>query len=323
MVFIPLIIMATNRERGIGDTGTYMNAFQAMPSGFSAIPNYYSTLHKDKAYYILASVIKCFFGNDYKLYFFIIAAIQAYCLIRMYRKYSPNYLMAVFLFVISTDYVSWMQNGTRQFVAVSICLFATDFILEKKYVLAIITVLFASRFHQSALLFIPIMFIAQGKPWNFKTLFFMILTVIAIASVEQFTNLLDGALEETQYTNVVSDWQKYGDDGTNPIRVLIYSLPAILSLSGLQLIQKENDPVINYVTNMSIIASGIYLVSMATSGIYIGRLPIYASVYSQGILLPWEIDHMFNKKSSQLIKLFMIALYIIFYMYQINSWGYW
>lgn len=46
---------------------------------------------------------------------------------------------------------------------------------------------------------------------------------------------------------------------------------------------------------MSIVSAGIYLVSMFTSGIYIGRLPIYCSLYSY-VLLPWEIKHLFNEK---------------------------
>lgn len=322
MVFIPLIIIATNRQRGIGDTGQYINAYKTMPSGFSAIPKYYSGLKKDKAFYVLASIIKCMFGSDHKICFLIIAIVQAYGLIRLYRKYSPDYNMAILLFVLSTDYISWMNNGTRQFVAVSICLLAIDFILEKKYIPAIIVVLIASRFHQSALLVIPIIFIVQGEPWNWKTLIFILLAILAITFVDRFTNLLDEALEETQYENVVTDWQSWNDDGTNPLRVLVYSIPAFLSLVGLKYIRKENNTVINLATNMSIVASGLYLVSMVTSGIFVGRLPIYVSLYSQGILLPWEVDHIFNKKSSAIIKSSMIAFYVVFYIYQVNRWKY-
>ena len=193
--------------------------------------------------------------------------------------------------------------------------------IMKKYIPALITVLIASRFHQSALLVIPMIFIVQGEPWNFKTMLVILLAVLAIVYVEQFTTFLDEALEETQYSNVVTDWQSWGDDGTNPIRVLIYSLPAILSFIGLRYIREENDIVINFATNMSIIAAGLYLISMVTSGIFVGRLPIYASLYSQGILLPWEIDHMFNQRSSRIMKLGMILFYLAFYIYQMNAWG--
>ena len=82
-------------------------------------------------------------------------------------------------------------------------------------------------------------------------------------------------------------------------------------------IQAEDDPVINFCTNMSIISTGIYIISMFTSGIFIGRLPIYASLYNY-ILLPWEIDHMFTKESKRLIMIVMVAAYLVFYWYQIE-----
>ena len=321
LVFLPLIVMAVSRKRGMGDTGMYIDHYAGMPSSFSEIPSYYALLSKDRAYYTFVALIKCIFGGEYKIYFLIVAAIQAYGLVRMYRKYSPSYILAIFLFVASTDYISWMQNGVRQFVAVSISLFAADFILEKKYIPAMVIVLIASRFHQSALLVLPMIFIVQGKPWNSRTMIFIVLTLLVLTFTSRFTSMLDEALEETQYTNVVTEWQSGGDDGTNPLRVLVYSVPAILSCIGLRIIRAENDPVINFATNMSIIAMGLYLVSMVTSGIFIGRLPVYASLYSQGILLPWEIDHLFNRASTRIVKIGMIVLYLAFYFYQMSKWG--
>ena len=322
LVFLPLIFMATNRSGKVGDTMQYIRTYESMPSGFSAIPKYYSSLTKDKGFYLVGSIIKCIFGSDYKIYFFLIASFQAFCLIRTYRRYSPKYFTAILLFVLSTDFVSWMQNGTRQFVAVSICLLATQWMIEKKYIPAVITIFIASRFHGTALLMIPIFLVCIGKPWNARTLLVLAATLLAIAFVSQFTTWLDAALDETQYTNVVTDWQAWNDDGTNPIRVLIYSIPAVFSFIGLRYIREEDDIIINFCTNMSIVTTGLYLVSMVTSGIFIGRLPIYASLYSNGVLLPWEIEHIFNKKSAQTLRIAMIALYAVFYIYQINRWGY-
>ena len=112
--------------------------------------------------------------------------------------------------------------------------------------------------------------------------------------VDQFTNIMDSLLAETQYVNVVSDYQAWNDDGTNPLRVLVYSIPKKLSLVRLKSIRKEDDPVINFAVGASIIASGFYIISAATSGLFLGRLPIYVSAWSQYILLPWEINHMFT-----------------------------
>lgn len=232
----------------------------------------------------------------------------------MYRKYSSRYLVSFFLFIASTDYISWMFNGIRQFLAVTITFIGIKFILDKKYAKAIILILIASLMHQSALVVIPFVFIAQGKAWNKKTLLFMIVVIIAVAGIGQFTNVLDSMLAETQYKNVVSDWQSWNDDGTNALRVLVYAVPSILALIGLRFIRNEDDKVINLCTNMSIVSVGFYIVSMFTSGIFIGRLPIYFSLYSY-ILLPWEIDHMFTKRSARLVYTVMVIGYLGFYLY--------
>lgn len=116
---------------------------------------------------------------------------------------------------------------------------------------------------------LPFMLIAQGKPWNKRTLLFLATTLLVIIYIGKFTTILDNAMQETQYANMVSDWTSWQDDGTSPMRVLVYSIPAILSFIGLKFIQRENNPVINFCTNMSIISAGVYLVSMVTSGIFI------------------------------------------------------
>lgn len=296
----------------IGDTYAYMKMFANIPKGFGNIASYMTTVSKDKGFYFLAAVIKAIVGERVQIYFLIIAIIQVGLLIRVYRKYSYNYVVSFFLFIASTDYISWLFNGIRQFVAVTITFACFELILEKKYAKAIIGILIASLFHQTALLVIPFIFICQGKAWNKKTILFIVGGLIVVMHINQFTDILDTMLAETQYENVVSDWKMWEDDGTNILRVLVYSVPTILSLVGLKYVRNANNPIVNLCTNMSIVSAGIYVVSMFTSGIFIGRLPIYFSLYSY-ILLPWEIENMFEEKSAKIIYLAMIVAYIGFY----------
>ena len=247
-----------------------------MPVSLGSMASYMATVKKDKGFYFVSAVIKCIVGNHVNIYFIVLAAIQAGVLIYVYRKYSSRYLVSFFLFIASTDYISWLFNGIRQFLAVTITFIGIKFILDKKYAKAIILILIASLMHQSALLVIPFIFIAQGKAWNKKTLLFMVAVIVIVAGIGQFTNVLDSMLAETQYKNVVSDWQSWNDDGTNALRVLVYAVPSVLSLIGLRFIRNEDDKVINLCTNMSIVSVGFYIVSMFTSGIFIGRLPMIA-----------------------------------------------
>lgn len=318
IVFLPLVLWSANRGY-VGDTGSYMKMFSEIPRGLTNLPGYMSTVSKDRGFYFLSALIKAVVGEHVEIYFIILALIQVILLIKVYRKYSYNYAVSFFLFIASTDYISWMFNGMRQFLAVTLTFVAFEYILDKKYWKAVVIVLFASLFHGSALLVLPFIFVAQGEAWNSKTILFIIGVLIAVIYINQFTNILETLLAETQYENVVSDWQMWEDDGTNILRVLVYSVPTLLSLIGLKYIRRANNPVINICTNMSIVSSGIYVISMFTSGIFIGRLPIYFSLYNY-ILLPWEIENMFEIKSAKLVYAMMVLGYFGFYLYGINGW---
>lgn len=262
---LPLVIWAGFRGY-VGDTAAYMRAFGEMPTSFSGISDYINSIKKDQGFYFASAVVKCIIGNKQTLYFIILAGVQCFLVFRIFRKYTPSYVIAFFLFIASTDYISWTFNGVRQFTAVSITVACFPWILEKRYIRAIIGILIASLFHQSALLVLPFIFIVQGKAWNKKTLLFIIAVVIAVMFADRFTNILDTMLAETQYENVVSDWESWQDDGTNFLRVLVYSVPTILSLIGLKYIRQEDNSLINLCTNMSIASVGLYVVLCLPAG---------------------------------------------------------
>ena len=321
IILLPIIWMAANRG-SIGDTYMYLIYFENMPDTLAVIPEYLGTVTKDKGFSALSSLIKVFLGSNAIIYLLTFALIHGVALWSVYRKYSENYLMSIFLFVASTDFISWMCNGLRQFTAVTLVFAATSLMLRKKYIPLILIILLASTMHQTALLMIPFVFIAQGKAWNKRTILFTLAALAAVVYVDKFTNILDSALYDTQYANVVSDWTSWNDDGTNPIRVLVYSFPTIIAIMGYQYIREEDNPVINFCANMSVISTGLYLISMVTSGIFIGRLPIYASLYNY-ILLPWEINHFFTESSAKAVKLLVIVFYLAFYYFQMHFvWGY-
>ncbi len=321
IAFVPLIWIAGTRTSFV-DTSAYILSYQNLPSSLGEMGGYLGTVTKDKGFTVLSIFIKSLFGDDYKIYFSIIAILQGAALIAVYRKYSENFFLTLFVFIASTDYISWMHNGIRQFLAVTVTFAATPLLLKKKYIPYFLVVLLASTFHQTALMMIPIAFIVQGKAWNKKSLLAITAAVLAIAFTDQFTNLLDAALADTQYTNVVSDWSQAADDGTNLLRVLVYAVPTILSIVGLPYIKESNDPVVNLSCNMGILSTMLYCLSAVTSGIFVGRLPIYCSLYSSGILLPWLLRHMFSKGSQKFVYGIMVAAYSLFYYYQMHMvWG--
>ncbi len=314
LLVLPLIYWCAQRSTLFGDTEFYRMSFVRAPSSLWEIPAYMEAQPKDAGFFGFSALLKCIFGDNFRVYFFLLAAIQMICVAMVYRKYSRNYWLSIFLFVASTDYTAWMFNGTRQFLAVVIIFAALPLLLRKRHIWTIVLILFASVFHQSALLMLPVIFLVQGKAWNKKTNLVLLGVLLAVLFVGEFTDFLDTLMEDTQYENVVTDWRTSGDDGTNALRVLVYSVPTLLAFVYRKTLRESRNPLINLCVNMSIISTGIYILSMFTSGIFIGRLPIYMSLYLY-ILLPWEIRHFFHRKWQMPITVATCTLYSLFYFY--------
>lgn len=312
----PYIIWAGARGH-FADTNAYRIMFSQAPTEWSGLRAYMENIPEDVNFFFVSAIIKIIFGNSEIIYFTIIATFQMICVAYLFRRYSSDFWISFFLFIVSVNYLSWMFNGTRQFVAVCICMLATKYVLQKKYLVSSMLIILASSFHGTAIIMLPIFFIAQGEAWNRKTILFIGLTILAVFYVGNFTNLLNDVLVGTQYSDVMSSDIWLEDDGTNVIRVLVNAIPAILSFLGKNQIEKENDQLINFCTNMSIIALGIYLVSMVTSGIFVGRLPIYMILYSY-ILLPWEIENLFTEESKKIVYVMMYGGYLLFFYYQMH-----
>lgn len=218
--------------------------------------------------------------------------------------------------------MSWCQNGIRQFLAIAIIMAGFPLLLKRKYVPLTVIILLGATFHASALLMVPIIFIVQGKAWNKKSVLCILGCILILIFVNRFTDGMNDALSNTQYSNMVTDWKEWEDNGTNPIRVFVYSIPMIFSVVGRRQIKEADNPVINIMTNFSILTSGIAVVSMKTSGIFIGRLISYGSVYSASILLPWEMENIFTENSAKIIKSATVLGYIGFFYYQMHFiWG--
>lgn len=320
---LPIILWAGFRSgNGYVDTNAYIEFYETipgdMPSVFSYIKEYYP---KDPGFTLFTGIVKTIFGNSYMPYLLMLALIQGLAVTFFFRKYSDYYVISMFLFIASAECFSWMFNGMRQFFAVTLMLAAFPFYLDKKYVKYGIFVALACSIHFTAIIMIPIAIIAKGKPWNFKTIFMLLVAVMAIVATNRFTNIMDVAVQSTQYSDSISSWIEAGDNGTNPIRVLVHAIPTLLAFVGKESLEKIDDPVLNICINMSIISTSMWLISMVTSGIYMGRMPIYASLFNY-ILLPYEVNMLFNERSAKIMNVAMVALYLMFYYYQLHFvWG--
>ena len=267
LVALPYILWAGFRYN-LGDTGAYIFNFNAAPSSLSMLRLILSNESKDPGFTILMTLCKHLGLVNYWEFFLVIAFVQMLCIVFIFQKYSSNYWISLFLFIASRDYMSWMHNGMRQFLAVCLIFAAFDLLVKKRYILFGLVVVFASTMHGSALLMIPLAYIMQGQAFNKKTLMCITGTILILPFIDRLLPLMDSMLADTQYSDMMTNDIWANDDGTNPIRVLVYSVPTIIALFGRRYIQHADDPVMNMCANASVITTSLYIISAVTSGIY-------------------------------------------------------
>ena len=319
LMAVPYVIWAGWRPNGFGDTGVYRARFLAVPTTISEAGSYIWEQSKDRGYALIEVVFKTLISPSDIAFFTVIAAIQIGCLVYIYRKYSKNYWLSIFLFVASTDYLSWMHNGMRQFLAATLIFACIPLMAKKKYIAMALVVVLASQIHLSALIVLPFILIVNGRAWNIRTIIFIGGVIVSAFFLDRITGFLADAMEDTAYSGNIEIF--LNDDGTNILRVLFYSVPAMMSLLFRPSIDAEDDPLINVCANLAIIAAGFYVFSFFTSGVLIGRLPIYFSL-SNYILIPWMLDKVFDRNSALLVEAGFIGTYIIFFYYQVGvTWG--
>lgn len=312
LIFLPILLMAVwGPPRS--DTSLYLSVFETLPSNLRE--GWKEAVSSNRLGFVLLGVIvKILFGaHNTTAYRLVISLIHAIPIITINRRYSDDYWFSIYLFVASSMHLAWMMNGLRQFIAVSIIFMATPWLIEKKYMQVICAILLAATFHNTALFMIPVVFIVQGEIWNWKTILFSVIAVLATFIFVRNVNVFNEFSSSIGYS---IEWARNGgDDGVNPLRVLVNSIPMAFSFVFRNKIRDENSKIINICVNMSVITTGIYLIGMVTSGIMVGRMPIYTSLYNL-ILLPHIINTYFEGNNSIVIKSITIIMYFIYFYVQ-------
>lgn len=175
--FIPILIIAVFGEAR-NDVPFYTMAFKAMPSTIEDAKVYIRANDEGKLFAAFSILIKMLFGYDKTIYRFSIFLFHAIPVMYLFRKYSQDYFLSLYLFCAAAMPIAWMMNGLRQFMAAGIILLATPLLENKKYIKLFIVILIASLIHQTAIVMIPLLLIADGKAFNKRTLFFILCAVV-------------------------------------------------------------------------------------------------------------------------------------------------
>ncbi len=316
VMFFSVMTILCGLRSGVADTGAYIHNFNTLPFGLSNVD--WAAVDDRKGFYFLMSLYKTYISDDYHGWLFWIALVSCVAVAIAFHKYASDVGFTCFLFMATTLF-TYLINGIRQFICVSILFACTCWIEDKNFVKYVILVLLLSTIHSSVFIMIPVYFLARLKTWSDHTIFIIGGAIVLAFGFDSLFPVVDFVLSGTDY-NQYSELLHSGT-GSNVFRLVIAAVPVVLSFLCREQIERTEDGIIRIASNMSIMNFALYIVATFTNGMSIGRLTIYFDMYNL-LLLPWLINNYPAFKDRNILKLCAIGGYIGFFYFQmVLTWN--
>lgn len=229
VMLIVFILIAGLRWRLMMDTPNYIyNFYHLYPSleDFSFIDY---PIGKDPFYVLINSFVKSAGGRFYVVQ--LIEATVINVLVFKYIKRHSSYLFTCLFFYAITCYLGYSMETMRASFSFVLCLFANDYILEKKWIKGYAIILLALMFHaQTIIMFIvPILFFMRLNKYGVIVLvcaFFI--GYLAQKELGNYLELLD--LEDDiadRATSYVAN-ERFGDQRGNLNFLIVRIFPVLI-----------------------------------------------------------------------------------------------
>lgn len=289
------------------DTYAYILDFNSMPVTWDSA-NLYMENSGSKGFHRIMAIFKIYISGNHYLWLTLMCGISLYSLFRFYSVHSCNYALTFFLFISSTTF-TWLLNGARQFIAVCILIGFVDWFLygnRKKKMMYVVLSIFMTTIHSSAWFVLPLIYIcSRGKLLD---KWMMLVTIGAIGGTLMMGNILAAASEVMN-----KDYDMSESTGSSVMRLIISAVPLTLVLFKLKRIRNNATPMITFSINMSLVGVCFYFAATFSSGILVGRMPIYFTIYNY-ILLPWLLRKFYKNRILILACILCYTLYFYFQM---------
>lgn len=298
--FVSMLAISGLRSN-IGDTFFYKYSYELNDFTWG-----YILSQKDIGFGTLQMLLKNYVSEDPQILIFATALITNAIIFIVLYKYSRMIELSLYVYITGGLFLVSM-NGIRQVLAAAIAFAATKYLIDGSWIKYFLVILFASLFHQSALILLPIYFIVRFKAWSKPTLALLIFAVLIVIGFDKFSSLLFTAIEDTQYGH----YKNFAEGGANSLRVAVDLVPLLFAYLGREKL-KRIFPDSDYIVNMALL--GFVFMMISTQNWIFARFSIYFGLY-QLILISWVVK-VFREKDEKIIYYGIIVCYLAYHFYE-------
>ena len=302
---LPMFLLIAFRNESMGnDTAWYLHHFEKIAdTPWSQI---FKNATVEEGYILFAKIISIFTDNS-SIYQVICATIYLLGLTSFTNQQEENHFFILFLFATMGMY-TFMFTGTRQCLAISLCLFSYKYIKKRKIIPFAILMAIAFHFHRSSILFAVAYFIYSRKLSFVNTLIYCAIIVFVVL-----------------YLDIIQEWfndqldYNYGIEGG--AGGIIFSLITIaMCIFAIYLIVSNKAMTKNTqgLINIGIIATILWVLRIFTR---VAERPSYYFLICVFASFAYAISTIKDQKEKEIIRVLVIffALALFGYRLMVNQ----
>ncbi len=196
---VPMFLIFVFRYKYIGaDTIGYVRFFEQDVRKYSFSELLNQDLMREEIGFRLYVKVVSLLTSNYTIYFLINALIIFGTLYRFAKEHTDNPFIFFFLFMTLGMY-SFVETGLRQTLAMMVCLWAVDFIKNRKPIRFVLLVIIAQFFHKSALIFLITYPLSLIKKFDWMFIVYAIIAVVLAVGFGAFHGMFKSLLGYDAY----------------------------------------------------------------------------------------------------------------------------
>ncbi len=308
LVFFTLLTIVSGFRYDVGtDYFSYVRYFERIESGLSS--------PAEPGFNIISSIVSTLNMNSQVVFlvfsiltmFFIYKGVKYYADDKYFYKPVFYIIFIIFTFIPSL-------NGMRQALAAAIVLYASRFIIEKKFFRYIVWIFIAIGFHFSSIIFIAFYFVINRKYKTVILLSILFITFV-IARLGLINTILEYILANYKFLDVGGYIDNYLKSSYNQREIqfgivfYINFLVLVLFIFLQDRIRKDSKDTLVFNMFFLYVFSGV----LSMGAPMLSRLTYYFSIY-MAIYIP-KFTTIFNKKSQKTIEYILVILYSALFLF--------
>lgn len=305
-LFMFVIIAFRNKEVGSTDSLNYYNNWELLSNfSFQNLKAFIPESKFESGYLVFVWIFSHIFPNGQ--FVFVLSAILFCIAVCRFIYINSEDAELSFVMFVCLGLYSFMVQGLRQSMAMSMCLFALEFCKKRKPIPFILLVLLATTFHTSAIVFFIVYFL-YGFTINIRT-------IIAGFGIAGLLFVFSGQI--ATIGNLISQREYEGEveaGGFVAVAIYLIILLTAIVFSG----KRRKDKDYSFFVFMTCLGAIFYL--MRYTEVRIAERISFYFMFGQIIVLPNVIAR-FDKQTNFIVKYLVIALSFALFTYRLIGDG--